>query len=287
MANSSVSSNGKLLRLAILVLGTAIFLLLLFADKTNLNNADQADVEGVVAKVDGAERSSAQKNLPPLAKDEEFDQLSDKLDQSSTSTEKAEALSALVDHLEKRNRMAYAAEYAGQLAEVVPSTANKLRAGRLFLAATRLDYVQQDSARWNVYSAKSISYLEDVTAGEPANEEALYNLGFAYVESRKPENSMKGILTIRKVLDINPENAQAHFSLGVFSIETQQFEKAVSRFEKVLDIQPQNLEAKYYLALAKVRSGSQDQVKPMLQEVVNEAKSPELKQAASELMGNL
>ncbi len=49
------------------------------------------------------------------------------------------------------------------------------------------------------------------------------------------EQPMQGILKLRSILEEDPQNIDAAWNLGRFSIETGQFENAVSRLEQVLE----------------------------------------------------
>lgn len=64
------------------------------------------------------------------------------------------------------------------------------------------------------------------------------------------EQPMQGIMLLREVLEEDPENSRAHFQLGIFSIQSKQYDKAVDRFEKVLKQNPEDFDAHYYLGYA-------------------------------------
>jgi tetratricopeptide (TPR) repeat protein len=162
-----------------------------------------------------------------------------------------------------------------------------IRAGRLSQQASKLEHIAEDSVLFRTYSDQGIQFLEAAVESNPENEEANYYLGLAYVESKKQENSMKGILTIRKVLEINPDNLDATFTLGVFSIQTGQFEKAEARFEKVLALQTDNYEAMYYLAYARAQQNIPGNSKELLEQVIARSNSSDLKQRARTLLNNL
>ncbi len=48
------------------------------------------------------------------------------------------------------------------------------------------------------------------------------------------ENPMGGILKLREILEKDPDNIDASWSLGMASMQTGQFDKAVPRFEHVI-----------------------------------------------------
>lgn len=65
---------------------------------------------------------------------------------------------------------------------------------------------------------------------------------------------MQGVLKIRSIAEAHPENVKAQFTLGLMSIQTGQFDKAVQRFDRVIelrpdDIQPYRLRGRAQLAL--------------------------------------
>ncbi len=273
------------MRLLVLGTGLLVFLLLLFADKTNLTNDPEAIIQGGTAS--GAAVSGALgAKLPPLAPDEKLDKwISDA--SGKTGEEKISILDSIVVNLQARNRFAYAADYADQLVKLESSLGRKAVAGKLSQQATRLEYVSNDTALFRKYSNRAIEYLETVTAAEPENESAWLYLGLAYTESRKPQNAMKGILTIRKVLEINPNNVDASYNLGLFSMQTQQFDKAEQRFNQVLALEPDNEPAQYQLALVNVQLGKVDVARPMLENLIQNASNNEVRLTARQLMQSL
>lgn len=269
------------LRVGIIALGTVLCVLLLIADKTNLNNESAATIGTPGAVATEAPRAS---QLPPLAADPQLDRWLDDLPETSGEA-KVALLDSIVVLLESRRRLAYAADYAAQQASLRPSALGlQLRAGVLSQQATELDYVQQDSAMLRRYREQGLRLLQPVVEAQPENEAALLSLGLLRIQSAAP---MQGILTIRNVLDINPDNLEASFRLGQFSLQTGQFDKAQQRFEKVLSLDPSHQAARYGLAVALSQLGQPEAARPLLQTVISEADDPSLKQAARDLLGQM
>ena len=67
-------------------------------------------------------------------------------------------------------------------------------------------------------------------------------------DADNPQSQMKGILQLRSLSEKYPENADLHWNMGLFSIQSGQYEKAVTRFEKVINIDAKRLEAYMHLA---------------------------------------
>ncbi|MEZ4686916.1 MAG: hypothetical protein R3B47_12880 [Bacteroidia bacterium] len=287
MDSTSSTENkkgGTMLRWVIVAAGLVICLLLFFADKTNLNNLNGTELRSETETSISPE--SAATELSPLAPDPQLDSWREELEKAS-GAEKISLLDSIITRLEKRGRHDFAARYADQLATIQRSLDNVLRAGRLYQEASRMEYVAEDSSLFRSFSNQSIQYLEAATAMDAESEDANYYLGLAYIESGVPQNSMKGIFAIRKVLEINPDNLQAIFSLGMFSIKTGQFDKAEARFEKVLDLQAENYEAMYYLAFARAQQNIPGNSRELLEQVIAGSKDNELKQKARTLLNNL
>ncbi|MEZ7925512.1 MAG: tetratricopeptide repeat protein [Flavobacteriales bacterium] len=71
-----------------------------------------------------------------------------------------------------------------------------------------------------------------------------------------PEAQMKGVLKMRALAESNPENADLQSQMGMFSMQTGQYEKAVARFEKVISLDENRVNA--YMQLAQSYSALQD-----------------------------
>ena len=69
-------------------------------------------------------------------------------------------------------------------------------------------------------------------------------------DADNPQSQMKGILQMRSLSEKHPENADLQWNMGLFSIQSGQYEKAVARFEKVINIDAQRLDAYMQLAIS-------------------------------------
>jgi len=81
-------------------------------------------------------------------------------------------------------------------------------------------------------------------------------LGVTYTITATP---MQGIKMIREVLEKEPENQLAIFNLGLLSMQSGQYEKAVERFEKLLKINPKDINSCLLLAQSLVNLGKTEE----------------------------
>ncbi|MDX1907822.1 MAG: tetratricopeptide repeat protein [Bacteroidia bacterium] len=284
---NTIGSTGNMtglgLRVTVAGVGIVVFVLLLLADKSNLSSRKtQAITEtGVVSEGGG---STAQ--LPPLAPDAQTDQLLARLEAAAPAAQHA-LLDSVVAVLSARKRYDVAAGYARQAAEADTSLSHLLTAGTLYQQALTLEHVSRDTVLRKQFGEAAIGYLSRVVAQDPRNEPALLSLGMAYITSGNPATSMQGILTIRKVLEINPANTAAGYQLGLFSVQTGQLDKAAERFEQVLKADPSMQEARYQLASVYVQTSRADQAKPLLEAVLRDTKDAALLEAARNLLTSL
>ncbi len=73
------------------------------------------------------------------------------------------------------------------------------------------------------------------------------------------QNPMEGIMQFREILKEDPENIEVHYRLGLFSLQSGQFDKAVMRFEKVVGMNNSTYpDAIFYLGQAYQGVGEKD-----------------------------
>lgn len=63
------------------------------------------------------------------------------------------------------------------------------------------------------------------------------------VELVNGPNPMEGIMMLREIIAKDENNVEAQYWLGVFSVRSGQYDKAIERFNKVIQIQPDYLAA--------------------------------------------
>ncbi len=113
--------------------------------------------------------------------------------------------------------------------------------------------LEQRKALQKSYSAKAVVLYREIVDSEP-NLAAKTRLGVLLTQASN--NPMEGILLLRQVLEENPNYIEALFSLGEFSMFTQQYDKAIHRFESILKIQPDHIESLIYLGDSQAATGN-------------------------------
>lgn len=81
-------------------------------------------------------------------------------------------------------------------------------------------------------------------------------------------NPMQGIMMLREVLEVDPNNELAIYNLGMLAITSGQWNKAIERFEKLKYLDPENPEAHFYLGYCLFELGKEESAKPYFQKVL-------------------
>jgi len=103
----------------------------------------------------------------------------------------------------------------------------------------------QDSTSQPALVQKAITAYQTALKLNPASLDAKTGLGSAYVSGTA--NPMQGIQLLLEVVKEDPKNVKANTNLGLFSMRSGQFDKAVTRFKTVIEQKP-DPEAWFYLA---------------------------------------
>ncbi|MEO8151384.1 MAG: tetratricopeptide repeat protein [Bacteroidia bacterium] len=142
-----------------------------------------------------------------------------------------------------------------------------------------------DSALKSEMVNKAIVSYEKVISLNPKNLDAKTDLGVCYAEGTG--TPMKGILMLREVISENPKHENAQLNLGFLSIKSQQFAKALERFDKVLEINPARNEVRIYKAQTYLQMGDTTKAKENLKEFISKEKDEKVKQDAESFLQSL
>ncbi|MDP1725162.1 MAG: tetratricopeptide repeat protein [Bacteroidota bacterium] len=144
--------------------------------------------------------------------------------------------------------------YLTQLAARVNDENSWFNAGLKYyeFAATCQDTSMQ------VYAAnQAIFAFEKVVMLNENNLEAKNALANCYIQTSS--DIMKAVQLLKDVTNRDSFNVEAHYTLGMLSMRSGQWDKAITRFEKCVAIQPFNAEYHYFLGEAYSQSGKKNE----------------------------
>lgn len=163
------------------------------------------------------------------------------LEEGSSDEQKIEALKNLAGKWYNLGYPLISGHYAEKIAEI----SNTEEAWGMAGTTNYLALTNANSDEHRKYAQeKAISALEKAISLNPSNLDHQINKALCFVESDAP---MQGILMLRDLATEHPDNIPAQIQLGRLSMRTNQWEKALERFEKVLSLDSNNKEAHCYL----------------------------------------
>jgi tetratricopeptide (TPR) repeat protein len=137
------------------------------------------------------------------------------------------------------------AYYSGEAAKLENSEKSLNFAARLFID-NLLAASDPSMQNWLAINGKDL--YDRSLAINPNNDSAKIGIGACYMFGNISDNPMQGILTVREIVQKNPENIYGHWILGLGGKKSGQFDKAIDHFNKVVAKQPTNVDVVFQLA---------------------------------------
>ena len=149
--------------------------------------------------------------------------------------------------------------YISEAAKLDNSEKNLTFAARLFSENLR---AEGDEAKLAWEATEGIDLYERAIQVNPANDDLRIGLGSCYIFGRgrsgDPQETMKGIQELLKVVRKDSANMKAQLMLGIGGVVSGQLDKAIERLKKVLAAEPGNGEAASFLADAFASKGNKE-----------------------------
>jgi len=133
----------------------------------------------------------------------------------------------------------------------------------------------QDTIMVRELNQLAIGAYEKAVALDENNLDAKLGLGAAMVSGTN--NPMAGIAMIQEVIAVEPKNVEANRTLGLFSLQSKQFDRAIQRFLTVIESKP-DAESYFYLATAYQNIGLKSEAIDAFQKSKSLASDPTLSQ---------
>ncbi len=203
---------------------------------TQAGAAAQASSAVNMESVSLASKSTLNANLA-----QQITELEEKLKQAE-GDEKLGILKQLAEKWDDVDQPAPAGFYYQEIASAESTLKNWLTAGDRFTQAYENS---TDSVAQPVMVQHAATSYKKASELDPKNLDAKAGLGIAYVNGAGAP--MEGIQMLLEVVKLQPDHIKANMSLGLFSIKSGQYDKAVTRFKTVIEHRP-NPEAWFYLA---------------------------------------
>jgi Flp pilus assembly protein TadD len=114
---------------------------------------------------------------------------------------------------------------------------------------------------------KAREFLGKALEANPKLYEAKAKMAMTFMTSGAPP--MQGIRMLREVAEDDPKNEFALFSLGMLSIQSQQYDRAVEWLTKLVTVNPKHLQGQVFLGLALANAGETEKAREQFEKAKN------------------
>lgn len=174
-----------------------------------------------------------------------------------------------------------AAHYVEVVVESQPTAAGWLRAGDAYYDALNF---ATDGQQASVMGDKARFYYQKVLEKQPEQLDVKARMAMTYAST---DNPMQGVTMLREVLAQDPDNRTAMLNMGLLSIRSGQYDKAIGRFEQLLQKDPTNEQAQFYLGITYAEAGQPEKARQLLQQIKEKTSDPVMRSTADEYLKNL
>lgn len=141
-----------------------------------------------------------------------------------------------------------------------------------------------DAAKRSSFSEKARSLYENLLKSNSTDSDLKVKLAMTYMGSAAP---MQGIALLREVLADNPKHEQALFNMGMLSVQSGQFAKAVDWLNRLAAVNPNNIEGQMLLGVALAGAGDKEKARAQYEHVKSLSNDPAVQQQLDQYIKDL
>jgi tetratricopeptide (TPR) repeat protein len=161
-----------------------------------------------------------------------------------------------------------AAIYYERLVPIYNDEEHILKAGELYYEA----YSYAMSREMASYlGGKARLYYSMILEDDSTRLDLKNKIAMTFVSSSNP---MRGITMLREILQADPENENAIFNMGLLSLQSGQYSRAVEYFKSLVELSPDNMQGQFYLGLCFYELGDEVSAKIQFELVKSMANDP-------------
>ena len=173
-----------------------------------------------------------------------------------------------------------AAFYYGMAADLEPGLDRRLKAGEGYYEAYSFAVESQKQQKLGEQARK---YFNLALEEDPGLHQVKAKMAMTYL----PGQPMQAVMLLREVVEQDPNNELGLYNLGLLSLQSQQFDKAVERFQALTSSHPENLEGQFYLGVSYFENGEQAKAREQFEKVKKMNTDPEVHVTIDEYLDQL
>jgi tetratricopeptide (TPR) repeat protein len=272
-------------RLLLIIISSAVIGLLFLLPKAVVENDNQ--LEASAART-GANRDKISPKISPnphtvVSKDltRKIKGLRDRYLRHSQKEKNAIFADSLATLYRGAQKFDSAAWFADEASTFFNTTKSFLKAGDNYYDAFTFTL---DPEKQRALVEKCRFFYDKVLTAEPQNLEVKTKTAMTYVSSSTP---MKGILMLREVLTQDPKNQLALFDMGMLSIQSGQYDRAIERLKELVSINEKHTQGQLLLGLAYLNKGDKANAKAQFEKVKQLDNDPSVQATADSYLNDL
>ena len=200
--------------------------------------------------------------------------------QGSSKEKNAIFADSLQNLYAKAGQFDSAAWFAEKAATFFNTTESFLKAGDRYYDAFTFAMKPE---KQNALAEKAREWLGKAIAADPKNLEAKTKIGMTYLSS----SPMQGVKMLREVLAEDPKNELALFNMGMLSIQSGQYDKAIDRLKELVTVNPKHVQGQLLLGVAFMNTNEKEKARQQFEKVKQLDKDPAVQSTADSYLKDL
>ena len=267
-------------RIILIIVSAALIWLLFLLPKAVVENDSEMETGGHVDSTSSLPTASPHQVLSKDAS-EKIKGLRARYLSDPTNKKNAIFADSLAKLYKDAGKFDSAAWFAEQVTTFLKTKESFLKAGDYYYQAFTFAV---DQKKQQQLAEQARGFFTKELEIEPSNLEAKTKMAMTYVSSSTP---MKGILMLREVIAQDPKNELALFNLGMLSVQSGQYDKAIERLVELDKINPENIQGQLLLGVAYMNKGDKIKAKQQFEKVKKLDKDPSVQATADSYLKDL
>ena len=175
-----------------------------------------------------------------------------------------------------------AALFAEQANAFFESTERNLKAGEAYFEA--FTFAMEQSKRKEL-AAKARAFFEKELQQNANNLDVKTKMALTYFGTGEPP--MQGVAILREVLAQNPKFKPALFNMGMLSVQSGQYGKAIEWLNQLLEVSPDDVQGHLLLGVAHMNQGNKQKAREQFEQAKKLDSDPAVQQQADAYLKDL
>ena len=174
-----------------------------------------------------------------------------------------------------------AAWYAEQANAFFETTESILKTGEAYFKAFSFAL---DNTKRNEMAEKARTYFRKVLDDDPHNLDVKTKMALTYIGTSTP---MQGIALLREVLAEDPKFQPALFNMGMLSVQSGQYSRAIDWLNQLLEVDAEDIQGNLLLGVAYAGNGETEKAREQFEKVKKLDSDPAVQQQADAYLKDL